>query len=142
MPLVAFAHSHSSLAYLIFFAALMNLFLGLTAMTSKQSSFVHTPLKWSHRVLLWGGRLNLLIGAVYWASGPWIDFPITTQWWVFLSVLLWGPIEVMSKRFVGPEMEYMADGGKPGRRLTMGIGIQLLCITLIFGMMSAKFYHG
>ena len=140
--ITGFAHSHSSLAYLIFFAALLNLFLGLTAMTSKQPNFVATPLKWSHRVLLWGGRFNVLIGAVYWSYGPWISLPLSSQWWVILSVLLWGPIEVMSKRFVGPEVEYLASGVKPGRRLTMGIGVQLLCITAIFGIMSAKAYHG
>ena len=139
--MTALLHSHSGLAYLIFFAALLNLFLGLTAMTAKQASFVSAPLKWSHRILLWGGRFNLLIGAAYWSQGPWINNDLSSQWWVVLSILLWGPIEVMSKRFVGPEVEYLASGMKPSKRLTVGVGIQLLCITAIFGIMSAKGYH-
>ena len=140
--MVGLEHSHSGLAYLIFFAALLNLFLGLTAMTSKQASFVSAPLKWSHLALLWGGRFNLLIGAAYWSYGGWMHLPLNSQWWVILSVLLWGPIEVMSKRFVGPEVEYLSSGMKPSKRLTVGVGIQLLCITAIFGIMSAKGYHG
>ena len=142
MSVAGFVHSHSGLAYLIFFAALLNLFLGLTAMTAKQPSFVSAPLKWSHSIVLWGGRLNVLIGAAYWSYGGWMSASVSSQWWIILSVLLWGPIEVTSKRFVGPEVEHLASGGKPSKKLTVGVGIQLLCISAIFGIMSAKSYHG
>ena len=135
--LVGLLHSHSGLAYVVFFAALLNLFLGLKATTSKEVSAVYAPLRWSHLIFLWGGRFNVLLGLIFWMMGNFIALNLTQQWWAILSLLLWGPIEVMSKRFVQPELEVLSAGAKADKRLTIGVAVQLLCITLIFGMMSA-----
>ena len=132
--IVGLLHSHSGLAYVVFLAALLNLFFTLASGSLGQNSV--PLLTWTHRVLLWGGRVNLLIGGVYWAVGGFMNIPLTQQWWILVSVLLWGPIEVMAKRFVVPELDLLQAGASKSNKLTIGVVVQLVCMIGIFGLMS------
>ena len=61
---------------------------------------------------------------------------LAQQWWIFVSILLWGPIEVMAKRFVVPELDLLQAGASKSNKLTIGVVVQLVCIICIFGPMS------
>ena len=132
--IVGLLHSHSGLAYIVFLAALLNLFFTLASGSLGKNSVA--LLTWTHRVLLWGGRVNLLIGGVYWAVAGFVSAPLIQQWWILVSVLLWGPIEVMAKRFVVPELDLLQAGASKSNKLTIGVVVQLVCIICIFGLMS------
>jgi hypothetical protein len=132
--IVGLLHSHSGLAYIVFLAALLNLFFALASGSLGKNSVV--LLTWTHRLLIWCGRLNLLVGVVYWAMSGFMNIPLIQQWWIFVSVLLWGPIEVMAKRFVVPELELLQAGASKSKKLTIGVVVQLLCMICIFGLMS------
>ena len=132
--IVGLLHSHSGLAYIVFLAALLNLFFTLASGSLGKNSVV--LLTWTHRVLLWGGRINLLIGGIYWAIAGFMSAPLSQQWWILVSVLLWGPIEVMAKRFVVPELDLLQAGASKSNKLTIGVVVQLVCIICIFGLMS------
>ena len=131
---VGLLHSHSGLAYVVFLAALLNLSFALAAESLGKNSV--PLLTWAHRVLLWGGRLNLLVGFAYWFVSGHMKAPLPHQWWIALSILLWGPIEVMAKRFVIPELELLQAGASKSKKLTIGVVVQLLCMICIFGLMS------
>ena len=133
---VGLLHSHSGLAYIVFLAALLNLFFTLASGSLGKNSVI--LLTWTHRILLWGGRLNLLIGVIYWAVSPknFINASLAPQWWILVSILLWAPIEVMAKRFVVPELDLLEAGASKSKKLTIGVVVQLICIICIFGLMS------
>ena len=137
--LTGLQHAHKGLAYLVFFAALVNLVLALSA--SRSPAALSRFIRWSHLALIWAGRVNIVIGMVFIgmlnSSDPDnFGFSLVGLWWIWLSLLLWGPIEVMAKRFVLPDLQYMADGAPP-RKLLTGVVVQLVCITVVFGIMSA-----
>ena len=132
--IVGLLHSHSGLAYIVFLAALLNLFFTLASGSLGKNSV--PLLTWTHRVLLWGGRVNLLIGGIYWAVGGFMNIPLVQQWWILVSVLLWGPIAVMAKRFVVPELDLLQAGASKSNKLTVGVVVQLVCMIGIFGLMS------
>lgn len=131
--LIGLLHSHKALAYLIFLVALLNLVLILArartdADTAKIAHYVHTF------GLLMLGRLNIVLGIVLWAL---LSYPLTT-WWMWVSILLWVPAEIAGKRMVKAELQIVRDGGAASGRLTGGAAIELLCVVLIFGLMSAR----
>ena len=93
-----------------------------------------------HQIILWGGRGNLLIGMSMWVqriNGSEQETFLTT-WWAWSAIILWAPIEILAKRMVKPDLQYMADGGQASNKLVIGTGVQLLLIAIIFGMMHAK----
>ena len=55
---------------------------------------------------------------------------------ILVSILLWGPVEVMAKRFVVPELDLLQAGASKSNKLTIGVVVQLVCIICIFGLMS------
>ena len=132
--LLGLQHSHSGLAYVVFLVALLNLFFALASGSIGKNSVI--LLTWNHRILIWGGRINLLVGVLYWMMSGYSTLPLVKQWWIIVCILLWGPIEVMAKRFVVPELELLQAGAAKSKRLTIGVVIQLLCIIAIFGLMS------
>lgn len=132
--IVGLLHSHSGLAYIVFLAALLNLFFALASGSFGKNSVPF--LTWTHRILLFGGRINLLIGILYWVAKGDINAPLLQQWWIAVSILLWGPIEVMAKRFVKPELDLLQAGANKSKKLIIGVVVQLVCIICIFGLMS------
>ena len=126
-------HLHRTLAYLVFLVALADVVLALTkARTDPKTAGM---LRWCHNVgLMWAGRLTLVGGlALVFATG----YPLAT-WWLWVSLLLWGPIEAVGKRLVAPEIQAVRDGGQASGRLLSGVGIQLVCIVIIFGLMTVR----
>jgi hypothetical protein len=123
---------HKHLAYLLFLASMVNLAM---AMSTGRSSRIASVLKWTHSIgVLQLGRLTLVLGlVVFHQSG----LPMAT-WWIWVSLLLWGPVEMVGKKLVKPELAVIAAGGQGARGLMKGTAIQLVCILVIFGLMSAR----
>ena len=94
-------------------------------------------LKVLHTVLMNIGRLTLVVGLSLWTV-KWSGAPILNMWWAWSALLLWGPIEVLAKRMVKPEIQYLMDGGQSSNKLVKGTVGQLLIIAIIFALMSAK----
>lgn len=131
--LIGLLHTHRSLAYLLFLIALINLVMVLAKARSDEG--MARIVRYTHEIgILWFGRVNILVGLSYvFLSG----YPLAT-WWLWVSLLLWGPIEMMGRRFVKAELKIVEDGGEASGRLTTGAVVELLCITIIFGLMSAR----
>ena len=68
---------------------------------SKNPSTLAKIIKWGHNIYLFGGRFNILLGfgLMMMVSGYW-PTTITGYWWIILSVLSWGGVEVVSKRMI------------------------------------------
>ncbi len=131
--ITGFLHLHKALAYLMFLVALADVILALTAARSDPRAA--NVLRWAHTLgLLMAGRVSLVVGLTLWVQLP---YGVGTPW-IWLSLLLWGPIEVAAKRLVAPELKAVADGGTASGRLLGGVGIELLCVVLIFGLMSVR----
>jgi len=128
---IGLIHGHKSLAYLMFGIALINVVLAL--MPNRNAKV----LKILHTILMNTGRLTLIIGLSIWAV-KWSGAPILNMWWAWSALLLWGPIEVLAKRMVKPDIQYLLDGGQSSKKLVMGTVGQLIIIAVIFGLMSAK----
>lgn len=128
---IGLIHGHKSLAYLMFGIALINVVLALKPNRSAKA------LKILHMVLMNIGRLTLLVGVSLWMI-KWSAAPILNMWWAWSALLLWGPIEVLAKRMVKPEIQYLIDGGQSSSKLIIGTVGQLLIIAVIFALMSAK----
>ena len=128
---IGLIHGHKSLAYLMFGIALINVVLAL--MPNRNAKV----LKILHTILMNTGRLTLIIGLSIWVV-KWSGAPILNMWWAWSALLLWGPIEVLAKRMVKPDIQYLLDGGQSSKKLVMGTVGQLLIIAVIFGLMSAK----
>lgn len=127
-------HLHRTLAYAVFFLALVQLVLVLTK--ARTDAKFARALDLVHRFgFLMAGRINLVLGLVLWQMSE--HWTLGT-WWIWVSLLLWGPIEAVSKRLVAPELSLVQDGGNASGRLLMGTAIELFCVVAIFGLMSAR----
>ena len=132
--LIGLLHLHRSLAYLLFLGALI--VVGLSVARGRTDPRVAGTLDWVVRYgITWGGRVTAVIGAVMWAF---ISTYGVGTWWLWVSLLLWGPVEVLGKRLILPETELVRDGGQATGRLVLGAVGQLLLISVIFGLMSAR----
>ncbi len=130
---VGLVHLHKSLAYLLFLATLLDLVLALNK--ARSDARMANVMHWVHAVGVMGaGRLGLVVGLAMMAVGP---QPLT-QVWPWIGVLLWGPIEVAAKRMVKPELQAVRDGGSGSGRLTGGAALQLLCVVVVFGLMTVR----
>ena len=115
----------------MFGIALINVVLALKPNRSAKA------LKILHLVLMNIGRLTLLVGVSLWLI-KWSAAPVLNMWWAWSALLLWGPIEVLAKRMVKPEIQYLMDGGQSSSKLIIGTVGQLLIVAVIFALMSAK----
>lgn len=133
--LIGLRHSHFGLAILIFVLALLNLVFAL--MPNKSNPAMAKVMKISHSIVLWGGRGNLFFGlGVYFMNPAYLAKPIMEMWWAWLALLLWGPVEAVSKRMIKPDLDYVLEGGQSSKKLAIGFGIELIVVAIIFGMMS------
>ena len=128
---IGLVHGHKSLAYLMFGIALINVVLALMPNRSPKA------MKILHMVLMNTGRLTLIVGLSVWIV-KWSGAPVFNMWWGWIALLLWGPIEVLAKRMVMPEIQYLMDGGQSSSKLVKGTVGQLLIVAVIFALMSAK----
>jgi hypothetical protein len=127
-------HLHRVLAYVVFFLALVNVFLLLS------------PARNSPRVAAWvggiarfgvvmGGRAIAVTGVLLWLRLPQHGLGAV---WLWASLLLWLPVEALGRARVLPEVEAVRLGSPPSWRLFGGVVGQLLCIAAVFGLMSAR----
>jgi hypothetical protein len=73
---------------------------------------------------------------VYAKNPAYLAKPIMEMWWAWLALLLWGAVEVVSKRMIKPDLDYVLEGGQSSTKLAIGFTIELLVIAIIYGMMS------
>ena len=133
-------HSHSGLAHLIFVMALVNTAFALSASNNRIP--IATIMKWGHRIVLFGGRLNLFVGMAWLFLGPQFHSrSLLSFWWVLASFLLWGGVEVAAKRMVKADLNVVLVGGTPSKSLFWGFVVQLILILGIYAMMSIKAWH-
>lgn len=124
-------HSHYGLGYLLLVVALLNIALSLTP--SKNPQNFSTLMRLCHKIYLFGGRSNLLLGIGMIAVNPgWIPEQMTGLWWMVLPVLLWGGAEVVSKRLVQPQLQAILEGLPPNKHLLIGFLVELTVLALIF----------
>ena len=130
-------HTHKTLAYLLFLLALLGPGLILAGAQSNPNL-----AKWAGYVHNFGvlmlGRLNIVLGLVL---GLWLFQPIMLSlggWWMWITILLWAPVEIVGKRMVKAELQVVQDGGEASGALIGGAVIQLLVVVIIFGLMSAR----
>lgn len=132
--LIGMLHTHKTLAYAVFLVALVNLVIALSK--GRTDPAVARVLHWTHTIgLLMAGRLNILVGFVLWGL---MGAQTSGTLYLWVSLILWGPIEAVSKRMVKPEIALVQDGGTGSGRLVAGTAIELVCIVVIFGLMSAR----
>lgn len=127
---------HKIAGYAIFLIAVSNMALALTV--AKSDASMAKVMRLLERFgVIWLGRLEILmgLGVVMHFKAAYLTSDFGYAWQVWVSILLWGPVEVVSKRLIGPELLIVEDGGQGSGRLTSGAGVQLLIITAIFGLM-------
>ena len=127
--------AHQGMAYLITLFGFVNVALALSV--ARNPAGLAKIMIWTHRVVLMGGRLSLLLGISLLVVRDMGFHPIA-HWWAWSSLLLWGGVEMASKRLVSPELDFARDGVDPSNKLLMGLSIELLIIGAIFGMMFLK----
>lgn len=127
-------HGHKGLAYLMFVLALVNVVM--TLMPNRNTPTMAKVISILHSIVINIGRIMLVLGLTIWFF-RYNHLPFLNIWWAWSAVFLWGPIEVVSKRMVKPEVTYMLDGGTSTSKLTAGVILELLVIAVIFGLMSA-----
>ena len=132
---IGLLQSLSGVAYIIFVAAIVNLVLALAP--NQNASTTSKMMTVFHQILMWGGRLNLLIGIALWG----LHFPSLSalnRWWGVFALLLWAPVEVIANKMINPDLRYMRDGAPSSKKLVLGTGVQLVLVAAIFGIMHAK----
>ena len=132
--LIGLLHAHRTLAYGVFLVALGNLLLVLWGGRSnpKVAAAIGALARYGLRM---GGGLTIVLGAALWAVQS--SYPLGT-WWIWVSILLWAPVDILGGRIVLPEVALVRDGGQATARLTLAVLGQLLCVTAIFGLMSTR----
>ena len=126
-------HTYETLAHLLFLVAMLNLVLVLAKAGSDET--IARLVRYSHEIgILWFGRAMLLIGCGVILTGG----SILQEWGLWASLLLWWPVEALGRRFVKAELRLVEDGGQAASRLTTGATVELICILIIFGLMSAR----
>ena len=133
-------HLHSGLAHLIFVAALVNVAFALSV--AKNPISLAKMMQWGHRIVLFGGRLNLILGFIWLAIDPRFHHrSVLSFWWILVSILCWGGIEIAAKRLVKSDLSVVLVGGAPSKKLFLGFVIELVLILVIYAMMSIKEWH-
>ena len=134
------ADSHSALTHLIFVAALINVAFALSV--SKNPIPLAKMMQWGHRIVLFGGRANLLLSFVWFGLDPYFHGKsVLMYWWMLASVLCWVGIEVAAKRLVQSDLNVVLVGGMPSKFLFLGFAIELALILVFYAIMSSKAWH-
>lgn len=127
-------HLHRTLAYLVFAFAFVNTLLVFTRGRTHEKTALYITYVTRYGIRVVGG-LTVAIGLVLWAAHP--ALPVGTGW-LWISLLLWGPVEILGKRLVLAEASIVRDGGQGSGRMVIGAVGQLLLIAIIFGLMSVR----
>ena len=127
--------AHQGMAYLITLLGFVNVALALSV--AKNPVSLATFMMWSHRIVLFAGRLTLLLGLALSFERK-MGFHPLEHWWMWSGLLIWGGFEVAAKRMVSPELACAKDGAETTNRLLIGLLIELVVIGTIFGLMFLK----
>ena len=92
--------------------------------------------------MLFGGRINIIIGAIFWYKLGFSDIGLVGNLWALISLLLWGVVEVLGKRMVIEDLLFVLDGAPTSKNLIVGVSLQLLLMIIIFALMSIRSIHG
>lgn len=132
--LTGLTHLHRTLAYLLFLVAMINLVLTFSRgrTDAKIAGIIDMLTRYGVRM---GGGLTIVLGTVLWYVHG--GYPLTTVW-IWASLLMWVPVEILGKRMILAETALVADGGQGTMRMIFGAVGQLLCIAVIFGLMSVR----
>lgn len=131
--LTGLSHSHKYLGYLLALLPMIQLLLVLAGARSKGSLARMVGLIASKGYNIFGGII-ILLGFVLFFGG---SYPMNSVF-VWVSVALWAPIAICSKRIVLPECEAVLAGGEASSRMLVGTLVQLLCMVAIVGLMTVK----
>ena len=127
---------HKFLGYTVFLVAVFD--MGMVMTSARTEAMMARIVGWAHNIgLIWLGRLEILvgIGMLMRSREVYLDSALGYAWPAWVSLLLWGLVEVMAKRKIKPELQVVQDGGKASSHLVKGAGVQLLVVTVIFGLM-------
>lgn len=131
--LTGLRHLHETLGYLVLLSAVVSLALAVAGAGTKPS--LAKAMKVSSRFgLLMLGRLVVVAGLGLALAS---DMSMATTW-LWLSVILWVPVEITGKRLVRPEITAVLDGDTATSQLIVGAVAQLLCVAAIFALMSIR----
>ncbi len=125
-------HVHKDIGYLVFVLLVLQFLLVLSGAQKKEGMRRALDLIQTVAVRI-GGPLILLAGFYLW---HYFAYPVST-WWMWVALLLWGPMEIVGKRMVRPELEASVAGGNSSK-LLLGATLQLIIILAIFGLMTAN----
>jgi hypothetical protein len=128
-------HAHKGFAYFIFFLTVSQFILALigAGVSPKLARVFAIFQLLIVRVL---GPLIILAGCyLWWTLG---DALPPNTWWIWVTLLLWGPVEVSSKRMVAPSVLKVVEGGNARGTLIKASLLQLLCVAGAFGLMQAN----
>jgi len=128
-------HAHKGFGYFILLLVVSQFLLALfgAGTKPKMARILAVFQLLTVRVL---GPLIILAGCALWWTLREVLPPNT--WWIWLTFLLWGPVEVSSKRMVSPSVLVVIEGGEARGTLIKATLIQLLCVTAAFGLMHAN----
>lgn len=131
--LTGFMHGHKHLGYLLALLPAIQVILVLAGGTKKPglAKAVRLMAKMGYRAI---GGLVMLMGFVLWYS---LGYGLATGF-IWLAILLWGPMEVASKRLVVPQCDAVLAGGEGSNQMLLGSLIHLGCLVAIVGLMTVK----
>ena len=126
---------HKYIGYTVFLVAVCNLILAMSS--ARKEALAAKMMQGTHAAFIWVGRLEILagIGLVANYKDVWLTSQMGYCWQAWVSILLWGPVEVVAKRMIRPDLDVIQDGGEASSRLATGAGIQLVVMLVIFGLM-------
>jgi hypothetical protein len=128
----AIHHTHKDLGYLIFALFLIQFLLVLSGGAAKPKLRRALDLIQTVAVRI-AGPIIIFAGFYLWHK---THLSLVT-WWIWVSFLLWGPMEIVGKRMVRPALE-PSDSPPESGKLLLGVSLQLVIILAIFGLMTAN----
>jgi hypothetical protein len=129
-------HTHKDLGYLVFALLVLQFLLVLSGGADKPGLRRALDIIQTLAVRVVGPIL-LLAGFYLWHK---IGLSVGT-WWIWVSFLLWGPMEIVGKRMVRPALEPSdshPDAPPKSGKLLLGVFLQLVIVIAIFGLMTAN----
>tara|TARA_B110000037_G_scaffold221446_1_gene292486 strand:- start:2511 stop:2945 length:435 start_codon:yes stop_codon:yes gene_type:complete len=128
-------HAHLGFAYFLFFLVVSQFILALFG-AGRKPEFARIFAVFQLLMVRVLGPLIILAGCGLWWSLREVLPPNT--WWIWATFLLWGPVEVSSKRMVAPSVAKVIDGGDARGTLIKASLLQLICVAGAFGLMQAN----
>ena len=131
---VGFVHSHKYLGYLISLLPVIALALVMVGGRTKPrlARIIFMISKIGYRMV---GGVVLLLGLMLWYLNTGIGI---FSGYIWVSLFLWGGVEVSSKRLVAPQCHAVMAGEEAGTALLMGVLIHLVCLLTITGLMTVR----